>query len=221
LGKVNKNLFDAGYGEKRCPIVLLADTSKWMEGDSITVLNSKLRQFQQDVQKDVLASQIVDFAVVSFRRQIRVEQDFCLAGEFSAPPLMADGDALLGAAVMRALEMLESRKKFYKESGIAYFRPRVFLITAGFPDDETSRAVAKVRRMEAEKKVQFFAVGVEGADMDFLAQLSVRPPMKLIGLRFAEMFQWLGDPLRAGSQGEPGQDQRLLPSPLGWGNISE
>jgi uncharacterized protein YegL len=127
----------------------------------------------------------------------------------------------MGAAVLQALEMVERRKALYKQTGIAYFRPWVFLITDGFATDETSRAVAEVSRMEAENKVLFFAVGVEGADMDFLARLSgARPPLRLKGLAFAEMFQWLSDSLRAGSQGEPGKGQLALPSPLGWGTIS-
>jgi uncharacterized protein YegL len=44
---------------------------------------------------------------------------------------------------------------------------------------------------DERKSFSFFAVGVEGANMAILAQVSRREPLKLQGLRFRDLFAWL------------------------------
>jgi uncharacterized protein YegL len=74
-------------------------------------------------------------------------------------------------------------------------RPWVLLITDGMPQGEpletTRLAIQRIRALESARRGVFCAVGVEGADMPLLARMAVRPPVKLHGLRFANLFTWL------------------------------
>src|SRR5207249_728084 len=101
----------------------------------------------------------------------------------------------MGTAIQQALDLLDIRKGQYKTNGVAYYRPWVFLITDGAPEGEPGLAIRqaaeRIRAEEAIKRVAFFAVGVEGADMTKLAELSPRPPLRLKGLRFVDLFIWL------------------------------
>ncbi|MNI11784.1 hypothetical protein D3C73_649410 [compost metagenome] len=74
---------------------------------------------------------------------------------------------------------------------------------------------------EATRSFMFFAVGVDGANMETLKQISTRDPLKLKGLRFRELFSWLSNSLSSVSNSTPGDQVQLTnpATPEGWGMI--
>jgi uncharacterized protein YegL len=146
-------------------------------------------------------------------------QAFVTADQFQPPALDATGETPLGEAVSRGLALLRDRKEIYKQNGLDYFRPWIFTITDGRPTDRGWEAVAEqVRQEETRKGVVFYGVGVEGADLQTLAKFSPgRPPLKLKGLAFGELFTWLSKSLSAIAHSRPGE-QAPLP-PVGWGSV--
>ena len=207
--------------EPRCPCVLLLDTSGSMNGPALQALNNGLQSFKNEIVKDSLASRRVEVAVISFNNEIAVEQDFVTADQFEPPILTARGMTHMGAAIHKALDMVQARKAQYRSNGVAYYRPWVFLITDGAPqgepEDLVEQAAQRIKADEAAKRVAFFAVGVENADMDRLAKIVTRAPVKLTGLDFVEMFVWLSASMQKISQSNV-EDQVALPPP-GWGTV--
>lgn len=124
----------------------------------------------------------------------------------------------MGSAITQALNMVEDRKREYRSNGISYYRPWVFLITDGAPTDSWQAAAEAVREGEASKKFAFFAIGVKGANIDILRQISVREPLSLDGLKFRELFSWLSSSLRSVSRSTPGTEV-TLESPKGWASV--
>ncbi|MFM0351384.1 vWA domain-containing protein [Paraburkholderia sp. RL17-347-BIC-D] len=204
--------------EQRCPCVLLLDRSGSMAGKPIALLNAGLTTFKDELAADSLAMKRVDTAIVTFGPPA-LEMPFHTAPNFFPPELSAQGDTPMGAAINLALDTLDARKAEYKANGISYYRPWVFLITDGGPTDAWQSAAARVREGEASKKFAFFAVGVEGANMDTLAQISTaRQPLSLQGLKFRELFQWLSASMAAVSRSTPGAEVPLV-SPTGWASV--
>jgi uncharacterized protein YegL len=217
--------------EPRCPVMLALDTSGSMQGTPIRELNEGLRAFKEAVQADRLASLRVEVAIVPFGGLVRpvdvradtrtpfdASQPFVTVDNFDPPILTAAGDTPMGSAVRQGLQLLRDRKEIYKQNGIDYFRPWMFLITDGKPTDEWQSAALQLREEEARKGVIFFAVGVEGADMPTLAQFSgQRTPLRLKGLAFGELFQWLSKSLSVVTHSKPGE-QAPLP-PVGWAQV--
>lgn len=201
--------------EPRCPCVLVLDVSESMAGGAITALNWAVQGYKAELQKDSLASKRVEVAVVTFGGVATVLADFAAAQDFLPPTLAAQGNTPLGEAVSKAIDLLEVRKQEYRANGIAFYRPWIFLITDGAPTDNWQGAAERIREGEANRSFMFFAVGVDGADVDLLTQLSVRQPLKLAGLRFKELFQWLSASQRAVSRSRT-TDDVVLPSPAGW-----
>ncbi len=205
--------------ENRCPVILLLDTSGSMSGQPIQELNWGLAAFKEDVLKDSQASLSVEVAIVGFG-PVRLIQDFVTIDDFIPPTLAADDLTPMGEAIEYALDLLEERKQTYKDNGILYYRPWVFLITDGSPTDYWEAAAQRVREAEAQRRLSFFAVAVQGADMNKLSQIAPpeRPPILLNGLDFRNLFVWLSTSMKRVSSAKIGE-ATALPA-VGWGQIS-
>jgi len=207
--------------EPRCPCVLLLDTSGSMKGEALDHLNQGIQAFQVSVAKDPLASRRVEVAVVTFDSEVKVMQEFVTADQFQPPALTAQGQTKMGSGILKALDMIKDRKVTYKANGVAYYRPWILMITDGAPQGETEeivqQAADRIRAEEEAKRVVFFAVGVENADMENLEALAVRPPAKLKGLDFVEMFVWLSKSM--GNVAQSKTDEQVALPPAGWGTV--
>lgn len=202
--------------EPRCPCLLLLDTSQSMAGVPIEELNQGLATFKQELAADTLAMKRVELAIVTFG-PVQMLSDFQTPDRFMPPNLTSSGDTPMGAAISGGLEMIRQRKATYKANGVPYYRPWVFLITDGAPTDSWEAAAAEVRAGEEQRGFSFFAVAVEGANVDILSRISVRPPLKLSGLRFRDLFAWLSSSLSHVSRSQIGQGVRLAPP--GWAEV--
>jgi len=232
--------------EPRVPCVLLLDTSASMStivgecgeltGQStfqdgrlyniasggttrIDLLNDGLVAFKETLGSDSLASRRAEIAIVTFGGTVTTVQDFVPAGNFHPTRLHATGSTPMGQAILTGLDMIAKRKSVYRSAGISYYRPWIFLITDGEPDpnDPWKSAAERVKQGEMSKSLAFFTVGVEGANMDVLSQISTRPPAKLKGVNFREMFLWLSQSMQAVSLSSP-SDVVSLPQP-GWTEV--
>ncbi|NJL10449.1 MAG: VWA domain-containing protein [Calothrix sp. SM1_7_51] len=207
--------------EPRCPCILLLDTSGSMEGAAIEALNQGLLSFKDELVKNSLASRRVEVAIVTFDSTVSIVQDFITADQFNPPILTAQGLTTMGAGINKALDMIAERKAQYRTNGIAYYRPWVFLITDGEPQGELDKLVdeasQRIQVDESNKRVAFFTVGVDNANMMRLSKISVRAPLKLKGLNFVEMFVWLSASMSAVSHSKV--DEQVALPPIGWGTV--
>ena len=213
------NVTFAENPEPRCPCVLLLDVSGSMNGEPIRALNTGLLTYKDELVADSLASKRVE--VATFGGAVQTVTDFVTADLFQPPTLIPNGDTPMGQAVRTAVDMVRQRKEIYRTNGIMFYRPWIFLITDGAPTDEWQSAAAAVKEGEKGKAFAFFAVGVEGANMEVLRQFSVREPLQLTGLRFRDLFQWLSNSQQRVSRSTPGDDVPLVDptGPKGWASV--
>lgn len=215
---------------QRTPCVLVLDASGSMDtvGSNgktrIAALNEGVAILEQHLREDDTASTRVQLAIVSVGgpgEDADVMMDWTDAINFQAFTLRTGGATPLGRGVQLALELIETSKRNLDAAGIGYTRPWMMIISDGEPTDEKNlwaTAAKECRAAEANKKVEIFAIGVEGADLQTLGELSSKPPLMLDGIKFKELFVWLSSSLSAASRSRPG-DALQLPSTDPWRNV--
>ena len=206
--------------EPRCPCLLLLDTSGSMRGNPIKELNEGIIIFKDELSADSLAAKLEEVSIITFGPPT-IECEFQTADSFQPPQLQANGDTPMGAAIEMALNKVQERKLAYRQAGIAYYRPWIFLITDGAPTDYWKSAAQKIKLGEESGAFSFFAVGVDGANMDILQQIAVRQPLKLKNMRFRDLFVWLSKSMKNVSRSKPGDKLAIEnpATPTGWATL--
>lgn len=205
---------------QRLPCVVVLDGSSSMaENGAIDALNEGLKLLEQDLKADDVARQRVRILLlrVGAPQDVEVVTDWVDAIEFEAPEIEANGTTPLGAGVRRALDEIEAEKARYRDHGVPYNRPWLFILTDGEPTDrDWERAADECRKAEESGRVSVFCVGVgEAANLEKLGRFSPRQPLELRGLAFREFFLWLSRSARAGSKTAP-SDNIQMAAPSDW-----
>lgn len=211
----------ADNADPRCACVLVLDTSGSMLGEPIGALNAGMQVFARELCGDSQAAKRVEIGVVTCGDTVNVISEFGPVRAFNPQPLKAKGATPLGEAINTAIDLVAARQKQYRDAGIPTYRPWIFCISDGVPTDSWERAAKRIREGEERKSFSFFAVAVDGADINTLARISVNAPVQLRGLAFAEMFRWLSSSLSAVSRSSVGQSVNLTnpAGPAGWASI--
>lgn len=215
---------------QRTPCVLILDASGSMNEASvgkrtrIDELNAGLVTLQSELSADDTALVRVMLGIVSVggpSNDADIMMDWTDAAEFTAFPLKASGTTPLGKGILLALQMIDMEKQELRAAGISYTRPWIMVISDGEPTDaaaEWESAVKACRRAEKNREAEIFAIGVAGANLAKLGEISEKPPLMLSGTKFKNLFIWLSASLGAASRSRPG-DVLQLPSTDPWRNV--
>ena len=206
----------------RVPICLLLDVSLSMQGDPIYQLNEGVKMFINEIINDDMTRFSADITILTFGGHVSQVFEFGNIEEQEIPTFRAVSTTPMAEAVLQAVELLEDRKKTYRDNGVDYFQPWIVLMTDGDPTDDQyliDEATNKTTDMIKNKKLVMFSIGIgNDADFDFLQEFGSQPA-QLKGLKFKEFFQWLSQSVSTISDSMPG-DKIELPTREGWDALS-
>ena len=211
----NPAIEDVGTGgiqwitERHVACVFLLDTSGSMvANDAIGKLNAGLRTFKEqtisDSSFDEHTKACIDVALVSFGPDVQVQQGFTAVSEMIPPTLTANGGTPMGAAIDKALDMIAERKAKYNQYGTPYYRPWIFCITDGGPNDSYATAAQRLKEMEDATKVLGYCVGVANFDRHTMASIfNPERIFELDNLNFPALFKFVSSSLATVRNSDP------------------
>jgi uncharacterized protein YegL/DNA-binding transcriptional regulator YhcF (GntR family) len=214
---------------RRCPCVLLLDTSGSMSQDPrgssrrpIDLLNSALPEFRQAIADDGTARDSIEMAVITFGGTPNVIQDWTDVEHWAVSTLTADGNTPLGPAMQMAADMIESRRALYRQNDISSYVPWMFILTDGAPDQgpELVAAISRVEQMQQvtagskSPKLIAYACSTDTREEAMSRLRAVTPrTYKLEGMAYREVFLWLTASLKTVTRTSPGTPIMLPETP--------
>lgn len=191
----------------KIPVILLIDTSESMDSNSIDHINIGIRQFRDKIVNDEKLIRMVEIALISFNDTVKIIHPFSSIKEFDPASLIASSQtSMMGHGILTAIDQISSRKNKYCENGVAFYPPRIFMITAGaatdmgFTDSKKSQNVELLNKVisavhdgEDRKHFDFYSVAVGNAvDVKQLKAIAKHhPPVQLKREKWNEMFSWI------------------------------
>lgn len=210
----------------RCPVVLAVDTSGSMRGDKIDEVNRGVQKFLDFIKKDYLCKKRVELAIVSFNDTPLIISDFGPAETKQFIPLQAKGGTNMAPALEKVLNIIDARKREYKNHGRNYFRPMVFFMTDGGPADEKKflEMKSKVYELTKQKHLVFFAIKI-GFEKDgeqdkrhsqLLQNFDCMVPSGRLDLdKIGDFFNWLSKSVNQVSN-SASTNRLEIPDPNAW-----
>lgn len=207
----------AENSDPRIPVVLCLDTSDSMSMPMpdgripLDELNGGLDVLISELYKDPLAKRRAEISVVSYGTKVQEPTPFATIENVQIPILEKSGLTSSGEALLVAMQAIEDRKKIYKEHGLSYFKSILLWITDGLPTDSIETASKQLKQYVKQNKLTFMPVGVEGADLKAMTEISGKQALLLKDMKFEELFQWLSSSVASVSNSNPGDAVKAPP----------
>ena len=215
FGTQSESNDDVGTGgikwinERHVACVFLLDTSGSMQmNNAIGKLNEGLQAFKEQTMNDTTFDEhtksCIDVALISFGPNVVLQQDFVPVSSMDPPILLAAGGTPMGGAIDMALDIIGQQKIRYNDLGTPYFRPWVFCITDGEPNDDYIVATQRLKQMEDQKKVLGYCVGVENFNRQAMANIFNHERIfELKNLNFPALFKFVSSSLASVRNSDP------------------
>lgn len=212
-------------GGERIPVCLCLDVSASMSGARINKLNAGIKDFKNMVCEDLRAKMATDLCIVTFSSTVQCEMVFTPLAIAEMPTLQASGNTHLGEGVDFALNMLEARKAYYKQEGIQYNQPIIFIMSDGDGNGSKTifnQVVEKVRYLTENRKLSAFGIAIDSrSNIDELTQITNNQALMLDNTKFNEFFVWLSQSVTAVANSGKDVEHVPLPSIEGWATLAK
>lgn len=189
-------------------------------------------QYVNDIYNDPVSRMSVETCIVGFSDNATCIKDFCGADDLINAVSRESIDnnvgnsTNMGEGLALALDKLEDRKAMYKNAGVLYNQPILFVLSDGQANGSQSvfnNASSRIQEAVKSRKLTFLPIAIcrKGeADSSSNDLNRICPPIKakkLDGTKFTEFFQWLSKSVSVISRSHEGDKFNLSEGADAWG----
>ena len=150
--------------EQKWLCLFLIDVSASMGDEALAKLNEELRNLYRFVKEDETSSQRIELCVMTFGQEVKTIQEPVLVENFTMPKVVRE-DGIIHA-IDCAVEKINARKRWYKETGQIFYRPCLFLVTNNADEKLLHRDEMKQLKEDVQhRKYDFLMVGMNGSSV--------------------------------------------------------
>ena len=144
--------------------LFLIDVSASMGDEALAKLNEELRNLYRLVKEDETSRQRIELCVMTFGQEVKTIQEPVLVENFTMPKVVRE-DGIIHA-IDCAVEKINARKRWYKETGQIFYRPCLFLVTNEADEKLLHRDEMKQLKEDVQlRKFDFLMVGMNGSSV--------------------------------------------------------
>ena len=188
--------------DMKCLCVFVIDTYKSTDVNVKDEIPSSIKKILEDLEYDAISRGRIEVAFISsdwLSDEIRILQEPIPIFQAVLPPLKATtDDSSLPKALNLAMELIKTRKTWYKTVGNPYYRPWIFLISngQGFLSCNITSISEKIKRDTINNKYSFLLTYTKDAEIRLLREFeSDIPRTALASLNIMYYFKWLENSL--------------------------
>lgn len=150
--------------EQKWFCLFLIDVSASMSDEVLERVNEELHNLYWRVSEDETLSQRVELCVMTFGQDVKVLQEPALVENFAMPKVVRENGII--HAINCAVEKINERKCWYKQTGQIFYRPCLFLVTDK-ADEKLLHCDEKKHLKEdvEQRKFDFLMVGMNGSSV--------------------------------------------------------
>ena len=194
-------------GGIKLPVCLVLDISGSMEETlrssrgrvkKIDELNNNIEMLFDTIRNDPNANAMSDICLIGCGGDAPVVIcGYSNVDKIKFQRLTAFGRTPLGASVDLALDLLQKRRRFYRDSGIEHYKPILMIMSDGMPTEYPSQYIQSAHRcseMVNNEGLKVLPIGIgDSANLDILNLFSPKVQAKVIVNMdvFKELFRML------------------------------
>ncbi len=162
--------------ERKLLILLIIDTSVEMNMGHIDVLNESLQTFFSEIYKTDDFIDILELGIIESHNNVimRLAPKTLDKNNPQKPPFL-EATAVksnLMAAIEVGIELIQARKKFYRQEAITYYRPKIIVLSHCENIKYSEEQIARINHDMKYKKYGIEFIHSYNADLDFITKIT-------------------------------------------------
>ena len=209
--------------EQKCLCVFVIDTFRLKNDMAINEIALGIQRILEGIESDEVSLERVEVSFITYESssdEIRTVQEPVPISQAIIPSLtVTTDDTSLIKALYMAMDVVEKQLTWYKNVGIPYYRPWIFLISSGMSllSCNIGEIAYRIKQDTSNKKYSFWPIYTKDANVPLLQEIECDVPITALdSLNITDCLKWLSASMGTIVSAEEDQQVGLSAGPNDW-----